>query len=155
MASQHGVRAALRWKDSSGKTTSKATPVVQQNKGETSKTSASAQKNTTKNTLVNEGNNDSSLTTKKKCNNKPKGRIIDTAEDQQRWWNKMKDSGEWEVVSNLSKPTLRNMKSGNLVQKSREKWEIEVYDKRGNHIGVIKPGDGTFHPELMVKERKI
>lgn len=36
-----------------------------------------------------------------------------------------------------------------------EKWEIEVYDKQGKHIGVIKPNDGSFHPELAVKGRKI
>ena len=42
-----------------------------------------------------------------------------------------------------------------MVQKSREKWEIEVYDRHENHIGVIKPSDGKFHPELAVKGRKM
>ena len=28
-------------------------------------------------------------------------------------------------------------------------------DKHGKHIGVIKPNDGSFHPELAVKGREI
>ena len=68
----------------------------------------------------------------------------------------MKKSGEWEHYNGpYSQPTLRNKKNGNLAHKSIEKWEIEVYDKNERHIGVIKPSDGKFHPELKVPGRKI
>jgi len=82
-----------------------------------------------------------------------KPRIVDTAEGRNERWNQMKKSGEWESVSGYDKSTLRNKDTGDLAQKSIEKWEIEVYNKREDHIGVIKPSDGKFHPELKVPGR--
>ena len=68
----------------------------------------------------------------------------------------MKESGNWKHYNGpYNQPTLREEKTGNMAQKSKEKWEIEVYDKHENHIGVIKPSDGSFHPELSVKGRKM
>lgn len=85
-----------------------------------------------------------------------KQRIVDTVEGRNECWNRMKKSGEWEHYNGpYSQPTLRNKKNGNLAHKSIEKWEIEVYDKNERHIGVIKPSDGKFHPELKVPGRKI
>jgi len=86
----------------------------------------------------------------------PKQRIVDTVEGRNECWNRMKKSGEWEHYNGpYSQPTLRNKKNGNLAHKSIEKWEIEVYDKNERHIGVIKPSDGKFYPELKVPGRKI
>lgn len=82
-----------------------------------------------------------------------KQRIVDTAEGRNECWRQMKKSGEWESVSGYNKSTLRNKDTGDLAQKSIEKWEIEVYNKREDHIGVIKPSDGKFHPELKVPGR--
>ncbi len=54
------------------------------------------------------------------------------------------------------KPTWKsgNGKDARYYQKSNEGWELEVYDKNGKHIGVLK-SDGIFHPELMVRGRFI
>ena len=83
-------------------------------------------------------------------------RKVDTQADRDKCWNDMKKSRKWEHYNGpYTQPTLRNRKTGDYVQKSREKWEIEVYDKHENHIGVIKPSDGKFHPELAVKGRKM
>ena len=86
---------------------------------------------------------------------KVKTRKIDTQADQNNFWKMMKSSSEWVHVTGKSKPTLKNRNTGNFIQKSREKWEIEVYDKWGDHIGVIKPSDGSFHSELKVNGRKM
>jgi hypothetical protein len=86
---------------------------------------------------------------------KRKERKIDTPEGQNAHWDNLKNSGEWKNETGYSKSTLKNKKDGRLIQKSREKWEIEVYNEQKEHIGVIKPGDGKFYPELKVKGRKI
>ena len=82
-------------------------------------------------------------------------RKVDTQTDQLRCWEKLKESGEWRPVKGYKKPTLQNTKTERFLQKSREKWEIGVFDKNESHIGVIKPSDGKFHPELAVKGRKM
>ena len=84
-----------------------------------------------------------------------KERKIDTQSDQLRFWDKLKESGEWKSVKGYGKPTLYNAKNERFSQKSREKWEIEVFNKNEDHIGVFKPSDGKFHPELAVKGRKM
>ena len=84
-----------------------------------------------------------------------KERKTDTPEEQNAHWDKLKNSGEWEQKKGYSKSTLKNKKDGRLIQKSREKWEIEVYNEQEKHIGVIKPSDGKFHPELEVEGRTI
>ena len=78
-----------------------------------------------------------------------KERKIDTPETQNAHWDKLIESGEWERRRGYSNPTLRNKKSGQLIQKSKEKYEIEVFDRHKNHIGVIKPNDGVLRKELV------
>jgi hypothetical protein len=80
-------------------------------------------------------------------------RKIDTPEIRNSFWDQLKQSGEWENVSKYDKPTLRHKETGRLIQKSIEKWEIEVFNKNEEHIGVIKPSDGILRKELAVKGR--
>ena len=87
--------------------------------------------------------------------NRAQQRVVDTAEARNRCWDQMKSSGEWRHVTGRNKPTLEHTRSGRFAQKSIEKWEIEVFDRNENHIGVIKPSDGKFHPELAVRGRKM
>jgi hypothetical protein len=49
----------------------------------------------------------------------------------------------------------RNKKSGQLIRKSKEKYEIEVFDRRKNHIGVIKPSGGVLRREFAKPERSM
>jgi hypothetical protein len=82
-------------------------------------------------------------------------RKVDTPEIRNAYWNKLKKSDKWERVSGYGKPTLRNKKNGQFVQKSMEKWELEVFSKDGKHEGVIKPSEGKLRPEFKVKDRNI
>lgn len=58
-------------------------------------------------------------------------------------------SGKPTWISSSSKP-----KEVKYYQKSKEGWEIEVYNNKGNHIGVLK-SDGKSHPEMAVEGRSI
>jgi hypothetical protein len=82
-------------------------------------------------------------------------RKVDTPEIQNKFWDEQKKSGEWEHVHGYNKPTLRHKKTGRLIQKSKEKWEIEVFDKNDEHIGVIKPSDGILRTNLKVDGRSV
>jgi hypothetical protein len=84
-----------------------------------------------------------------------KERIIETKQTQEARWKEMKASGEWEHRGGFSKPTLRHRKTGDLVQKSIEKWDIEVYGKNELHKGVIRPSEGFVREELAVAGRRI
>jgi hypothetical protein len=85
----------------------------------------------------------------------PVERKIDTPEMRNSFWNQLKQSGEWEHVSGYNNPTLRHKETGRLIQKSIEKWEIEVYNSKKEHIGVIKPSDGILREDLAVEGRTI
>ena len=63
-----------------------------------------------------------------------KGRVVETKQTQQDCWEKMKQSGEWERKPGFDKPTLENKKTGDLAQKSIEKWDIEVFGANKVHI---------------------
>jgi hypothetical protein len=82
-------------------------------------------------------------------------RKVDTPEMRNSFWDQLKQSGEWEHVSKYEKSTLRHKETGRLIQKSIEKWEIEVYNEKERHIGVIKPSDGILRKDLAVKGRTI
>jgi hypothetical protein len=82
-------------------------------------------------------------------------RKIDSPQMRNTYWDSLKKSGEWEYVPGYGKPTLRNIKTKQLIQKTIEKWEIEAYNEQGEHIGVIKPSDGKLRPELKVEGRRI
>jgi hypothetical protein len=86
-----------------------------------------------------------------------KERKFDTAEIRNDFIDSKVASGEFIKHHKMlnGKPTWRNVDSTRYYHKSIEKWEIEVYNKHGNYIGVIKPSDGTFHPEMAVKGRTI
>jgi hypothetical protein len=85
----------------------------------------------------------------------PIERKIDTPEIRNSFWDQLKQSGEWEHVTGYDNPTLRHKETGRLIQKSIEKWEIEVYNKKKEHIGVIKPSAGILREDLAVKGRTI
>ncbi|MDR0740155.1 MAG: hypothetical protein LBF34_00395, partial [Puniceicoccales bacterium] len=70
---------------------------------------------------------------------KPPERVIPTKEMQETCWGKLKQSGEWRHSPHYSKPTLENKKTGQFLQKSIEKWELEAFNKREKHIGVMRP----------------
>ena len=84
-----------------------------------------------------------------------KERKGDTKSDQENRWNAMKESGEWEYKPGYSKSTLRNKKTGDLAQKSIEKWEIEVFKKNGQHKGIIRPSEGVIRTEFAKPGRTI
>ncbi len=88
-------------------------------------------------------------------NEVPKVRVMETKQTQEACWQKLKNSGEWSVLKGKDIPTLRNNSTGELIQKSHEKYDIEVYDSRGNHIGVIRPSEGFIRKEFAVKGRRI
>jgi hypothetical protein len=66
-------------------------------------------------------------------------------------------SGEWIKLHKEveGRPTWHNEDKTQYYQTTREKWEIEVYNKRGKHMGVIKPSDGILRTDLKVEGRKI
>jgi hypothetical protein len=87
---------------------------------------------------------------------KPSERVIPTKEMQEACWGKLKQSGEWKQISHRSKPTLENKKTGQFLQKSIEKWELEAFNKREKHIGVMRPNEpGTIRTEFAVRGRKM
>jgi hypothetical protein len=86
---------------------------------------------------------------------KKKERKIDTPEGQNEYWNQLKQSEEWKRESGFSKPTLRNTKTGDLIQKSKEKWEIEVFGKDRKHKGIIRPSEGVIKIEFAKAGRTI
>jgi hypothetical protein len=85
-----------------------------------------------------------------------KGRKTDTPAERNAFVNSKEKSGEWVRDGMKSgKQTWRTKDRSRYYQKTIEKWEVEVYDSGGRHIGVIKPSDGKFHPELKVEGRTI
>jgi hypothetical protein len=85
----------------------------------------------------------------------PPARIIPTREMQNACWDKLKHSGEWKHVPGYGKATLRHEKTGQLIQKSHEKFEMEVFDKHGKHEGIMRANEGTIRTEFAVPGRKI
>jgi hypothetical protein len=67
----------------------------------------------------------------------------------------LKGSEEWERKPGFSRPTLENKRTGDLVQKSKEKWEIEVFNRHGRHKGIIRPSEGSIRTEFAVPGRAI
>jgi hypothetical protein len=90
---------------------------------------------------------------------KPEGgreRKVDTPEMRNEFVREKEKSSEWirhRVIDD--KQTWRNGDKTQYFQKTIEKNEIEVYTKRGKHMGVIKPSDGQLRPELKVDGREI
>jgi hypothetical protein len=84
-----------------------------------------------------------------------KERIVETKQTQEACWQKMKDSGEWVYQPGYSKPTLRNKTTDQMAQKSVEKWDIEIFNAREDHIGVIRPSEGFLRKEFAVKGRRM
>ena len=80
---------------------------------------------------------------------------METKQTQQDCWEKMKQSWEWERKPGFDKPTLENKKTGDLAQKSIEKWDIEVFGANKMHKGVIRPSEGFVRSEFAVKGRKL
>jgi hypothetical protein len=66
-------------------------------------------------------------------------------------------SGEWIKVHEQKggKPTWQSKDKSQFYQKTMEKNEIEVYNRQGEHIGVIKPSDGALRHELAKLGRKM
>jgi hypothetical protein len=91
---------------------------------------------------------------------KPEGdneRKIDTPKMRNDFVKEKEKSGEWIKLHEPKggKSTWRNKDSTQYFQKTMEKNEIEVYNKHGKHIGVIKPNDGALRRELAKLGRKI
>jgi hypothetical protein len=87
---------------------------------------------------------------------KPPEKVIPTKEMQNACWNKLKQSGDWIHSPHYSKPTLENKKTGQFLQKSIEKWELEAFNKREKHIGIMRPNEpGTIRTEFAVRGRKM
>jgi hypothetical protein len=86
-----------------------------------------------------------------------KERKVDTHEDRDAFIKSRVESGEFKKLHGIrsGKPTWKSNDGTKFYQKTKEGWEIEVYDSDGNHIGVVKPSDGTFHPEMAVRGRSI
>jgi hypothetical protein len=82
-------------------------------------------------------------------------RVIPTREMQNACWEKLKQSGEWKQVPGYSQPTLRNERTRQLIQKSHEKFEMEVFDKNGKHVGIMRANEGTVRTEFATPGRKI
>jgi hypothetical protein len=83
-------------------------------------------------------------------------RIIPTKEMQEACWGKLKQSGEWMHDKGHDKPTLKNEKTGQFLQKSIEKWELESFNKHKDHIGTMKPNEpGIIRTEFAVRGRKM
>ncbi|MDR1366839.1 MAG: hypothetical protein LBJ13_02965 [Puniceicoccales bacterium] len=83
-------------------------------------------------------------------------RVVPTREMQNACWDKLKQSGEWSHSKGHSKPTLENKKTGQFLQKSIEKWELEAFDKHENHIGIMRPNEpGIIRTEFSVRGRKM
>jgi hypothetical protein len=87
----------------------------------------------------------------------PIERKIDTPEIRNSFVKTKQMSGEWTKLHKEvdGRPTWRNADKTQYYQKTVEKSEIEVYDKHGEHIGVIKPSDGELRINLKVEGRKI
>jgi hypothetical protein len=83
-------------------------------------------------------------------------RVIPTKEMQNDCWGKLKQSGEWIHDKGRSKPTLENKKTGQFLQKSIEKWELEAFNKREKHIGIMRSNEpGIIRTEFAVRGRKM
>jgi hypothetical protein len=86
----------------------------------------------------------------------PTERKIDTPGMRNLFVKSKESSGEWiryKVIDN--RQTWYNKAKTQYYQKTIEKSEIEVYNKHGKHIGVIKPSDGILRTDLKVEGRKI
>jgi len=83
-------------------------------------------------------------------------RIVDTQIGRDLYIKTKVNIGEFRKYKTINgRSTWTNNDKTRFYQKTKEQWEIEVYNKHGKHIGVIKPNDGSFHPELAVKGREI
>ena len=83
-------------------------------------------------------------------------RKVDTPEMRNSFVKSKESSGEWvrhQVIDD--RQTWHNKDKTQYYQKTIEKSEIEVYDKQGRHIGVIKPSDGELRTDLKVEGRSI
>jgi hypothetical protein len=87
----------------------------------------------------------------------PIERKIDTPEIRNSFVKSKESSGEWIRRKGQvdGRSTWRNIDKTQYYQKTVEKSEIEVYDKHGKHIGIIKPSDGILRTDLKVEGRKI
>ena len=90
----------------------------------------------------------------------PKRSTSDTKDAMDNLIDNMKAAGKIKKLKGLrsGKPTWASSsckpKEVKYYQKSKEGWEIEVYNYKGKHIGVLK-SDGKFHPEMAVEGRSI
>jgi hypothetical protein len=87
----------------------------------------------------------------------PIERKIDTPEIRNSFVKAKESSGEWVRRKGLvdGRQTWHNEDKTQYYQTTREKWEIEVYNKQGKHMGVIKPSDGELRTDLKVEGRSI
>jgi hypothetical protein len=86
-----------------------------------------------------------------------KDRIQDTQQGRNDFVQSQVTSGKWSKLrgTKSGRQTWQNAERTQFYQKTKEKWEIEVYNKQGDHIGVIKPSEGILRRELAIPGRTI
>jgi hypothetical protein len=84
-------------------------------------------------------------------------RKIDAPRIRNSFVKSKENLGEWTKLHKKvdDRPTWRNVDKTQYYQKTIEGSEIEVYDKHGKHMGVIKPSDGILRTDLKIEGRKI
>jgi hypothetical protein len=84
-------------------------------------------------------------------------RKVDTPEIRNSFVKSKEQSGEWVRIHEKKggRPTWQDSEKKYFFQKTVEKNEIEVYDKNGDHVGIIRPSDGMLRRELAAPGRSI